>query len=316
MLLVVVVALVATSCDSRDMPDIRSQDVVVITLGRVNGSSSGNVGVDGFMWKYNPCFDHRAPNEEGLPDDLDFEQDPFFGACALPSISGVPQYNSYVEYVRWTGNNAGSSGIWLGNSTPCRDDSVTWCFGGTLNHGWARKWTRFALEFYPDDPNASGVRLEVACCPGTFGSFALTENIGDVTLPTPSTPGTTRLQGSVAGVSGADQVGIDVFQIDEFPAAHSSGGAPLYSFASTHNGKGTGNGSWAVPAVYNGEYVVYVTDKAKPSRKVVVRFNTAFRNTVDVNRNQPCFGLTGVYDPATWYLNDELTPGECAALWS
>lgn len=314
---VLAVVTIATACDSRDMPDLRTPEIAVISIGRVNGSTSGHIGIDGFMWDYNPCFDHRAPNEQGLPDSHDFDQDPHFGACALPSLGDQAQWHSYTEYIGWSNGTTGGTGIWMGGTGTCRDTSGFWCDpGSTITHGWGRKWTRFALELYPDDPNATGVRLEVGCCPGEWGPFAFTDTIGDITLPTPSTPGTRGLSGSVSGVSGADQVGVDVFQVDEVSSARSSGGVPLYSFASTHNGARGASGSWSVPAVYTGQYVAFVTDKANPRRKVVVRFTVPDRTTIDVNRNAPCFGLTGVYDPATWYLNDQLTAGECAALWT
>ncbi len=313
--LVLALVALAAACDSRDMPDLRAQDVAVITTARVVGSSSGHVGIDGFMWDYNPCFDHRAPNEQGLPDSHDFDQDPYFGACALPSVAGQPQWHSYTEVVSWSGGQLGP--IWMGTTGTCRDTTGVWCQQGTtISHGWGRKWTRFALELYPDDPNAAGVRLEVGCCSGAWGPFTFTDAIGDITLPSPGTPGTHGVSGTVRGVSGAQQIGVDVFQIDEVPSSRSSGGVPLASFASTHNGARGGNGTWSVPAVYDGEYVAFVTDKARPTRKVVVRFRVPERTTIDLDRNAACFGLTGVYDPATWYLNDTLTAGECAALWS
>jgi hypothetical protein len=305
-------ALLATACDSRDMPDLRS-GWVNIPVGHISGSDSGMIGIDAFMWRYVACHDNRAPNPPG------FEQDVFFGACAQPynPQNGQPVFNSYTSTVRWSGGNSNHpSGLFLGNSGPCRDDTGFHCTPGTtIHHNWAKKWTSFALEFYPDDPQAGGVRMELACCPHAANGGHYSDFPGDVPLPRPGASNTVGLSGAVSNAS-RGQVSVDLFQIDDLPVVRTSTGVPVYGFDSTHNGAdGQAASRWSVPAVFSGEYVAFITDNTNPSRKVVVRFHTSWMSTITINRTAPCFGLSGTWEPGTWYLNDPITPSECAARW-
>jgi hypothetical protein len=310
---ILAVLALASACNSTDIPFLRNVPWVNIAFGRINGSTNGNIGVDGVMLGYMPCKDHRAPNPN------DYTQDPFFGACALPSIGRQPLYDSYADYIRWTGNNTNNPhGIFLGNSTPCKDTSGHWCQSGqTLQHNWANKWTEFHLELYPDDPNATGVRLSVPCCPNVANGGAYTPVIGDVTLPRAGGAGTSRLSAFVGGTSANNQVRLDAFQVDSNPTSRSSTGVPIRSFYSAHNGeKGGGVNAWAAPAVFHGEYAVFITDMQRPHRAVVARFFVPQLTHLQLDRNAPCFGLGEPWDPGQWFNNVRMSSATCNSLWS
>lgn len=310
--LLVVLALVAAACDSRTQPQLRDVPWVNIPIGRINGSSTGAIGIDGQMGEYHPCNDNRAPGDS-------WEQDAFYGACVMPSQGGVPLYNSYTYFFRWSGSQPNwPSGLFLGNTGTCNDSTGTFCSpkGSTIDHGWSKKWSEFALEIYPDDKAAAGVRLQVACCPNEANGGAYTPMVGDIDLPRSGNPGTSPLQANVAGVSAANQVGFDAFQVDDNPSSRSSGGVGLWSFSSGANGApGANINQWRVPALYNGTYAVYIGDRSNPNRKVVARISLPATTTITVDRTKPCFGIANPYDPNQWYLNVQLTPSQCQALW-
>lgn len=310
---VAVVLLVAAACDSRGYADQRTVPWVNIPIGRITGSNTGAIGIDGSIQGYYPCHDHRAPNDQG------WTQDAFYGACVLPSQNGVPLYSSYTYFLRWSGSTANwPSGMFFTNTGTCNDSTGTFCSpkGSAITHGWANKYTELAVELYPDDPAASGVRFTVPCCPNVGNGGAYTPVVGDIDLPRAGNPGTTVLSVSVAGVTAARQVGFDAFGVDDAGGARSSGGVALRSFASGSNGAPGAVGAWSAPALFNGAYAVFITDLAKPNRKVVARLTLPANGSLAVNRNAPCFGLATPYKPATWYLNETFTPADCQALWA
>lgn len=308
----VAMVLVVSACTSQDFPNMRNVSWANVPVGRILGSTSGNIGVDAEMWGYLPCKDHRAPNPQG------YTQDPFFGACLMPSQGSTPLYDSYAYYPRWTSNNANNPfGLFFANSGPCNDTSGVWCAQGTtVNHGWANKWTKFYLEFYPDDPSAAGVRLTVQCCPNEANGGAYTPTIGDVSLPRAGNPGTSALGASIANVSDANQVRLDAFQVDANPTSTTTAGIPVLSFSSSSNGASGPINSWSVPALYYGEYAVFINDLQRPQRTVVARFSLPAVTFLVLDRNKPCFGLAQPWDAGQWYNNVTLTAAQCQAMWA
>lgn len=305
--------LVSAACDSRTQPNLRETPWVNIPIGRISGSATGAIGIDGAMGEYHPCNDNRAPG------DL-WEQDAFYGACVMPSQGGVPLYSSYVSFHRWSGTHANwPAGLFFGNTGTCNDSTGTFCSpkGATLTHDWAKKWSEFALEIYPDDKAAAGVRLQVPCCPILANGGAYTPPIGDIDLPRAGNPGTSPLQVDIAGVTATNQVGFDVFQVDQNPSSRSSTGIGLWSFSSGANGApGATVSQWRVPALYHGSYALYIGDRSRPHRKVVARIDLPANAVISIDRTRPCFGLPAPYDPGQWHLNVRLTPAQCQALWS
>lgn len=287
--LLVVGALAAGACapDSTNVPNAREVPGALISVDGTTGGA-GTMGVDIMLGsgEYNPCHLQTSPADPNFQYN-----DPFYGACQDSSIGRTSYYRA-VGYS--AGGTQFSNGVAFGNSDPNLCKGATWCprQDPTLVHDWAKKATAWALEFYPNDSNEGGVRVQGRFDATTIDGRSWSGSVGVIRPPRADQPNMFKLWGWVTGGPWPnDRFEVQAFQVPPFSMT-TTGGWPEQGFSL---GRVFGGGIYGLGALPAGNYKLYVWDNATGEHYITYR-TLGPGAQLDIRPGLPCFGLRPALD--------------------
>ena len=270
--------------------------------------ATGHIGVeftfygDNASQQYNPC--HNAG-------------DTYFEVCATAN-SGAPSYFDVVPYDSTRGSIA--NGIFVGNSDVCENHTGQLCDPGeVINHGFADRVDHFHIEVYAtNDPRIGDTRMEAECCgmQANGGYYAFGGDVGTLTLPQCFANNTCAtnaayLNGTITGTAPLPQVSIAMFGWDNDATSLTGNGMVAQGFGANDSTTGDDDNNdlnktdandasfYRTKPVYSGLYkIVYEVPGVK--KVVAYRHVVNAGDVVNLNLNQPCFGLVTQGSNTVW----------------